>query len=62
MACRALRRLDFVPYGETLDGNQDRAAYYRAVEGFTLQRATAAIRAVWPDTKAAPPHIRKVPA
>ena len=56
---RFLRRVDFVPYGETVDDDQERMAYYQGIQRFAAERVCAAIAATWPDPDAAPDHIRK---
>ena len=58
-AHRNLCRFDFVPYGETLDDNAERDAYFGALRAYILRRVGAAIAATWPDLADAPRHIRE---
>lgn len=51
-----------MPYGETVDDDEERLAYYRGIQNFAAERVVAAIGATWPDLATAPDHIRKASA
>lgn len=57
-----IRRVDWIPYGENFDDNEERQMYYKLLNGLFRDRIGRAIDAAYPNAEDIPAHLLKVPS
>jgi fatty acid synthase len=55
-----VRKVEWIPYGETIDDDEYRSNYFRLLNGYTRDRVDAAIDAAFPNPADLPQHLVKV--